>query len=70
MTTPGHNRTFFHRVGGPRAFPPRRARCVTLPASPDAFLDDPEVLAANRRDDYMPTGATSGPLRSKRPSRC
>jgi predicted nicotinamide N-methyase len=27
---------------------------VTLPACPDAFLDDPEVLAANRRDDYMP----------------
>src|SRR5262249_21314677 len=27
---------------------------VTLPASPDAFLDDPDVLAANRRDDYMP----------------
>ena len=27
---------------------------VTLPASPDAFLDDPQVLAANRRDDYMP----------------
>ena len=27
---------------------------ITLPASPDAFLDDPEVLAANRRDDYMP----------------
>jgi predicted nicotinamide N-methyase len=27
---------------------------VTLPASPDAFLDDPAVLAANRRDDYMP----------------
>ncbi len=27
---------------------------VTLPASPDSFLDDPEVLAANRRDDYMP----------------
>jgi predicted nicotinamide N-methyase len=27
---------------------------VTLPAAPDAFLDDPEVLAANRRDDYMP----------------
>ncbi|MBS0261502.1 MAG: methyltransferase [Planctomycetes bacterium] len=27
---------------------------VTLPASPDAFLDDPRVLAANRRDDYMP----------------
>lgn len=27
---------------------------VTLPASPDAFLDDPETLAANRRDDYMP----------------
>lgn len=31
----------------------RRLR-VTLPASPDAFLDDPGVLAANRRDDYMP----------------
>lgn len=27
---------------------------VTLPASPDAFLDDPGVLAASRRDDYMP----------------
>lgn len=27
---------------------------ITLPAAPDAFLDDPEVLAANRRDDYMP----------------
>jgi predicted nicotinamide N-methyase len=27
---------------------------VTLPAFPDAFLDDPQVLAANRRDDYMP----------------
>jgi Lysine methyltransferase len=27
---------------------------VTLPASPDAFLDDPDVLAASRRDDYMP----------------
>lgn len=27
---------------------------ITLPASPDAFLDDPDVLAANRRDDYMP----------------
>lgn len=27
---------------------------VTLPACPDAFLDDPEVLAANARDDYMP----------------
>jgi predicted nicotinamide N-methyase len=27
---------------------------VTLPASPDAFLDDPGVLAANARDDYMP----------------
>jgi predicted nicotinamide N-methyase len=24
------------------------------PADPDAFLDEPEVLAANRRDDYMP----------------
>lgn len=25
-----------------------------LPADPDRFLDDPAVLAANRRDDYMP----------------
>jgi predicted nicotinamide N-methyase len=24
------------------------------PADPDAFLDEPEVLAANHRDDYMP----------------
>lgn len=24
------------------------------PADPDAFLETPEVLAANRRDDYMP----------------
>jgi len=27
---------------------------LTLPASPDAFLDDPAVLEANRRSDYMP----------------
>lgn len=31
-----------------RSFP------LTVPAEPDAFLDDPDVLAANRRDDYMP----------------
>lgn len=31
-----------------------RSLRLTLPASPDAFLDDPDVLAANRRDDYMP----------------
>lgn len=40
-----------------------RLRCLTLgarqwelvlPAHPDAFLDDPSVLAANQRDDYMP----------------
>lgn len=31
-----------------------RTLSVTLPACPDAFLDDPQVLAANRRDDYMP----------------
>lgn len=31
-----------------------RTLTITLPACPDAFLDDPEVLAANRRDDYMP----------------
>jgi predicted nicotinamide N-methyase len=27
---------------------------VTLPRVPDAFLDDPDVLAENRRSDYMP----------------
>jgi len=27
---------------------------LALPASPDSFLDDPAVLEANRRDDYMP----------------
>ncbi|MDZ4687036.1 MAG: hypothetical protein SH850_18320, partial [Planctomycetaceae bacterium] len=27
---------------------------LTLPASPDAFLDDPDVAAAHARDEYMP----------------
>ncbi len=27
---------------------------LALPAVPDKFLDDPAVLEANRRDDYMP----------------
>lgn len=27
---------------------------ITLPTSPDAFLDDPSVLAESRRNDYMP----------------
>ncbi|MCA9081974.1 MAG: methyltransferase domain-containing protein [Planctomycetaceae bacterium] len=27
---------------------------LELPADPDLFLDDPDVLAANARDDYMP----------------
>jgi predicted nicotinamide N-methyase len=27
---------------------------ITLPTSPDAFLDDPEVIAENHRNDYMP----------------
>lgn len=27
---------------------------LALPAAPDEFLDDPEVLAENRRDDFMP----------------
>lgn len=27
---------------------------LTVPAEPDAFLDDPAVLEANRADDYMP----------------
>lgn len=32
----------------------RRRLEITLPAEPDEFLDDPRVLEANRRDDYMP----------------
>jgi predicted nicotinamide N-methyase len=32
----------------------RRNFRLTLPASPDAFLDDPAVRAASERDDYMP----------------
>lgn len=31
-----------------------RQLTITLPAQPDEFLDDPDVLEANRRDDYMP----------------
>ena len=31
-----------------------RSLRITLPAHPDAFLDDPAVHEANRRDDYMP----------------
>jgi hypothetical protein len=27
---------------------------ITLPADPDAFLDDPDVQAAHARDEYMP----------------
>jgi predicted nicotinamide N-methyase len=27
---------------------------LTLPAAPDAFLDDPDVLASHARDGYMP----------------
>ena len=32
-----------------------------LPQKPEAFLDDPEVIEANRRDDYMPYWATLWP---------
>lgn len=32
---------------------PRAVR-ITRPADPDVFLDDPEVLEANRKTDYMP----------------
>ena len=32
-----------------------------LPLKPEAFLDDPEVIEANRRDDYMPYWATLWP---------
>jgi predicted nicotinamide N-methyase len=32
-----------------------------LPQKPDAFLDDPGVIEANRRDDYMPYWATLWP---------
>jgi len=39
---------------------------LTLPAVPDKFLDDPDVLEANRRDDYMPYWSylwpASGPM--------
>lgn len=28
--------------------------CLTLPAAPDAFLDDADVIAAHNRDGYMP----------------
>ncbi len=31
-----------------------------LPQKPDAFLDDPGVIEANRRDDYMPYWRHSG----------
>lgn len=31
-----------------------RAIRLTIPAAPDAFLDDPEVIAAHNRDGYMP----------------
>ena len=31
-----------------------RALRVTRPARPDAFLDDPEVLSENARNDFMP----------------
>jgi len=34
---------------------------LARPAAPDAFLDDPEVLAANQRDDYMPYWASLWP---------
>lgn len=32
----------------------RGSLTLTLPSDPDLFLDDPEVIAANERDDYMP----------------
>lgn len=32
-----------------------------LPRQPDAFLDDPDVIQANQRDDYMPYWATLWP---------
>lgn len=34
---------------------------LVLPRDPDAFLDDPAVIAANRRDDYMPYWALLWP---------
>lgn len=36
-----------HRIGG-------RSIRLVRPAEPDRLLDDPEVLARNARDDYMP----------------
>lgn len=39
---------------------------LVLPAAPDTLLDDPDVLEANRRDDYMPYWSylwpASGPM--------
>lgn len=34
---------------------------LILPGKPEAFLDDPDVIAANRLDDYMPYWATLWP---------
>lgn len=34
---------------------------LILPRQPEAFLDDPEVIAANQKDDYMPYWATLWP---------
>jgi predicted nicotinamide N-methyase len=33
---------------------PNRTLDVILPGEPDHLLDDPDVIAANQRDDYMP----------------
>lgn len=33
---------------------PQRTLHLTLPANPDLFLDDPQVLQANAESDYMP----------------
>ncbi len=43
---------------------PRQLR-LTLPAVPDAFLEDPQVLAENRIDDYMPYWAYLWPISLK-----
>lgn len=43
--------------GGWKSIPfelPGRSIELIAPAEPDRFLDDPDVVAANQRDDYMP----------------
>jgi predicted nicotinamide N-methyase len=44
---PGSWKSISHELGG-------RLLELIVPGDPDQFLDDPAVIAANARDDYMP----------------